>query len=387
MEFSEEVERKYQLITQELEEILGSPETIKKIIKVRPYRIYWGTAPTGEIHIGYLKPMIKLIDFLMADCDVQILIADIHAFLDNMKSTPEQLLSRVEYYQKVIKNIIIGLGGDVSRISFIVGSKFQYNPDYRRDEDRATAITSVKECQKAGAEVVKKSDNPILASLRYPILQALDEEYLGVDSQFGGSDQRKIFTLAQDLLPKLGYKKRSHLMNPMIKALSKISNEENTSGGKMSASTDGDSVNIKIDILDTPNVVRKKIATAFCEPYNVTDNTPMDLLEHIIFPLLQRKGGLFVVNRSEKYGGVKTYENITQVKEDFAYKPTDMDNPEEIQKNLHPTDLKNGIAHSLSSFLTPIQNLLFADPDFIKIFPKAYGRKLQIPTSHKITTD
>jgi tyrosyl-tRNA synthetase len=256
MEFSEEVELKYRQITQELEEVLGSPETIKKIIQARPYRIYWGTAPTGEIHIGYLKPMIKLIDFLAAGCDVQVLIADIHAFLDNMKSTQEQLSSRVEYYQKVIRNIITGLGGDVSRISFVIGSKFQYNLDYRRAEDRATAITSIKECQKAGAEVVKKSDNPILASLRYPILQALDEEYLGVDAQFGGSDQRKIFTLAQELLPKLGFKKRSHLMNPMIKALSKISSVENTSGGKMSASSGEDSVNIKIDILDTPNVVR-----------------------------------------------------------------------------------------------------------------------------------
>ena len=27
--------------------------------------------------------------------------------------------------------------------------------------------------------------------------QALDEEYLGVDAQFGGEDQRKIFTLAE----------------------------------------------------------------------------------------------------------------------------------------------------------------------------------------------
>ena len=28
-------------------------------------------------------------------------------------------------------------------------------------------------------------------------VQALDEEYLGVDAQFGGIDQRKIFTFAE----------------------------------------------------------------------------------------------------------------------------------------------------------------------------------------------
>ena len=45
--------------------------------------------------------------------------------------------------------------------------------------------------------------------------QALDEEYLKCDAQFGGVDQRKIFTFAEKYLPHLGYQKRIHLMNPM----------------------------------------------------------------------------------------------------------------------------------------------------------------------------
>lgn len=48
-------------------------------------------------------------------------------------------------------------------------------------------------------------------------LQALDEEYLKIDAQFGGVDQRKIFTFAEKYLPQLGYQKRAHLMNPMGK--------------------------------------------------------------------------------------------------------------------------------------------------------------------------
>ena len=50
-------------------------------------------------------------------------------------------------------------------------------------------------------------------------LQALDEEYLKVDAQFGGVDQRKIFTFSEKYLPALGYAKRIHLMNPMIPGL------------------------------------------------------------------------------------------------------------------------------------------------------------------------
>lgn len=49
----------------------------------------------------------------------------------------------------------------------------------------------------------------------YKGLQALDEEYLKVDAQFGGVDQRKIFTMSEKYLPQLGYAKRIHLMNPM----------------------------------------------------------------------------------------------------------------------------------------------------------------------------
>ena len=37
----------------------------------------------------------------------------------------------------------------------------------------------------------------VRSGLLYPIYQWLDEEYLGVDAQFGGVDQRKIFISAE----------------------------------------------------------------------------------------------------------------------------------------------------------------------------------------------
>ena len=110
-----------------------------------------------------------------------------------------------------------------------------------------------------GAEVVKQVESPALSGLIYPGLQALDEEYLDVDAQFGGIDQRKIFVFAEKYLPILGYKKRAHLMNPMVGGLS---------GAKMSSS-DPDS---KIDLLDDHPSIEKKLKKAFCEEGNITDN-------------------------------------------------------------------------------------------------------------------
>lgn len=85
----------------------------------------------------------------------------------------------------------------------------------------------------------------------YPLLQALDEQYLKVDGQFGGVDQRKIFILAEEQLPKLKLGKRYHLMNPMVPGLT---------GTKMSSSEE----NTKIDLLDPPDVVTRKIQGADC---------------------------------------------------------------------------------------------------------------------------
>jgi tyrosyl-tRNA synthetase len=48
-----------------------------------------------------------------------------------------------------------------------------------------SALITEHEAKRAGAEIVKQSDSAPLSGLLYPILQVLDEEYLGVDAQFG----------------------------------------------------------------------------------------------------------------------------------------------------------------------------------------------------------
>ena len=76
------------------------------------------------------------------------------------------------------------------------------------------------DAKKAGAEVVKTTNNPLLSGLLYPLLQALDEHYLNCDAQFGGVDQRKIFTFAEEYLPRIGYTKRYPIPSPNLLTLS-----------------------------------------------------------------------------------------------------------------------------------------------------------------------
>merc|ERR1711862_576210 len=214
------------LITRNLQETLGE-DRIDEILKTRDLKIYWGTATTGKPHIAYFVPMSKIADFLSAGCEVTILFADLHAYLDNMKAPWELLKLRTEYYEASIKAMLTSIGVSLEKLRFVKGTDYQLSKEYTLDVYRLSSVVTEHDARKAGAEVVKQVSHPLLSGLLYPGLQALDEQYLGVDAQFGGVDQRKIFAYAEQYLPKLGYEKRAHLMNPMVPGLT---------GAKMSSS-------------------------------------------------------------------------------------------------------------------------------------------------------
>jgi len=51
-------------------------------------------ADSPAAHIGYFVPLAKLADFLQAGVHVKVLLADVHAFLDNLKARPRSLEHR-----------------------------------------------------------------------------------------------------------------------------------------------------------------------------------------------------------------------------------------------------------------------------------------------------
>ncbi|ORY02523.1 tyrosyl-tRNA synthetase [Basidiobolus meristosporus CBS 931.73] len=341
------VEERLAIIKRNLQEVLGEEE-IKKILAERDLKLYWGTAPTGKPHIGYFVPMTKIADFLSAGCDVTILFADIHAFLDNMKAPLELVEYRTKYYEALIKAMLTSLGVPLEKLRFVVGSSYQLTKEFNMDNYRLCATVTEHDAKKAGAEVVKQVDSALLSGLLYPGLQALDEEYLGVDAQFGGVDQRKIFTFAEKYLPHLGYKKRAHLMNPMVPGLT---------GSKMSASD----VDSKLDLLDEPKTVEKKIKKAFCEEGNVTENGVLSFVKYVLLPIssLNGKEANFTILRPEKYGGNVVYTNYEALEADFA------------NKEIHPGDLKKSVIEVLNRMLDPIRKV-FEDPELRKLADLAY---------------
>lgn len=323
-----DIKKRFELIKRNTDEII-TEEGLMKVLKARRQPIiYWGTAPTGRPHIGYLLPALKMADLIRAGFRVKILLADIHAALDNVSW--EVLDKRYEYYKMIIPLLIKSIGVDPKNIEFVKGSSFQMKEEYSYDLLKMSSMISVHDAHKAASDVVKMGDNPKLSGIIYPLLQALDEVYLDADAQLGGTDQRKIMVLARENLPKLGYSPRIEIINPLLPGL--------TQGGKMSSSVEES----KIDLLDDEKTIQLKLNKAYCLEGN-TNNGLFPFLKHVLMVIKSDKKEKFLVERPAKFGGNVEYSSYESIEKDF------------VSKKLHPVDLKISLAKEISKLLAPIR--------------------------------
>ena len=322
-----DTEERFELIKRNTEEILTEKELKDLLKNKRTPVVYWGTAPTGKPHLGYFLPAMKIADFLKAGFKVKILLADLHAALDN---TPWIILEkRYNYYEKIIPLLIRTIGVEIKNLQIIKGSEMQLKPEYMYDVLQMSSNVSIHDANKAASDVVKMGDNPKLSGIIYPIMQAVDEQYLEVDAQLGGTDQRKIMVLARENLPKIGYKARIEIMNPIIPGLI---------GKKMSSSDEKS----KIDLLDDEKTVKSKIQNAECT-IGDPDNGIMAFIKYVIMTIKRDKNEKFILKRSKEHGGNKEYWTYGEIEKDFK------------SRQIHPLDLKNTLAEEIIELLKPIQ--------------------------------
>lgn len=322
------LQEKFDLIKRNTQEILNEDELYTLLEQKKQPTVYLGTAITGRPHIGYFSWVQKLNDFLKAGFKVKVLLADLHGALDN---TPWELLSkRYEYYSIVIPSMIQSLGGNLENFEIIKGSDFQLSKEYVFDLYKLSTQITTKNAEKASSDVVKQGNHPKISGILYPLLQTLDEVYLNADVQLGGVDQRKIFVLAREFLPKLGYKPRVEVMIPFIKGLTK--------DGKMSSSISSS----KIDLLDDLQTIQSKLSKAYCEEGN-PDNGVLDFAKFIIMTQKQDKHQEFIIERPEKWGGNLSFKSKQELEQAF------------ISKQLHPQDLKQALAKEIDALLRPIR--------------------------------
>lgn len=326
-----ENEKRLELVRRNTEEIITEDELAALLKEKEKPAVYLGTAITGRPHVAYYLWVQKLADFLHAGFKVKLLLADLHGALDN---TPWDLLDkRYEYYSTVIPAMFKSIDADIKDFEMVKGSDFQMDPKYFYDVLKVSTQASVHDCRKAGSEVVKQSDNPKLAGLIYPIMQMLDEEYLGVDVQYGGLDQRKILMFARENHPKIGYRPRIEVMTPLIPGLI---------GEKMSASVEDS----KIDLLDDEKTIQRKMNKAFCPEGVVEKNGVLAFMRHILMVIKSDAGESLTIERPEKWGGNLVYKSYADLENDYA------------EKKIHPQDLKMSLAKELFALLAPVREAM-----------------------------
>ncbi len=334
-----DVEQRFQIIKRNTQEIITEQELRHLLEQKKNPKGYIGLATTGKIHIGYFIPMIKAGDFLNAGFKFTILLADIHAHLDDQKAPFELLDYRVKYYKEIISSMISALGIDTKNLEFKRGSDFELDKSYTLDMYRLAASNTFERCKRAAAGVVRVGENPKLSGFIYPILQALDEQYMDMDVQYGGIDQRKILVFARENLPKIGYKARVDVMTPMLPGLQ---------GAKMSASEEKS----KIDVLDSADAVKGKINNAHC-PIAVEDNGILAFLKYVIFVKKNDNNEVLKIKRAEKFGGDIEYDNYEKLEKDY------------LSKKLHPVDLKNTVSEEVNQLLEPVRKKMKGKEDLV----------------------
>ncbi|QSG09883.1 tyrosine--tRNA ligase [Halapricum desulfuricans] len=343
------VDERLELATRHTQEVVTEEELRTLLDERDEPRAYIGYAPTGEMHIGHFTTMRKLADFLDAGLDVTVLIADLHAHLDDEKSPFDLLEARAAYYEETIRAMIDAAGADPEGVAFVRGREFELDEEYSLELLRMAAETTISRAQRAASEVVRESDSPKLGGLLYPLMQTLDVDALDADIAYGGVDQRGIYMLSREILPDHGGDAPICLFAPLLSGLS---------GGKMSASEEASKVNLN----DSPEAVAEKLNDAYCPMGEREDNGVLEYVQHLVFPILDEHDESFVVERPEKYGGDLVYDSYEQLESDF------------LEEELHPQDLKNAAGEYISDVIDPIRTRLNDNPQLLAdAYPEKYG--------------
>lgn len=336
------VEDRRELVLRNTAETITEEEVDELLNKENPVA-YCGYAPTGTMHIGHFTTVRKIADFIKADLEFKFLIADIHAELDIEKSPRELVKARAEYYTKAIKGMLEASGVDPEEVNFVKGSDFQHTVEYQKGYMRVMEEATVNRMQRSVNEVVRNSDGMKASGLLYSAMQIMDcaSAGLDVDIAYGGRDQRRIYMLGREILPKIGEEKPTCVFAPLLSGLT---------GGKMSASDELS----KISIHDSEEEIKDKINDAYCPQGETEENGVLEYIEYLIFPILEEKDSSFKVERPEKYGGNLRYDSYQKLEEDF------------VGEELHPQDLKEAVGDYLADIIRPIRKRFEDDQELMK---------------------
>ena len=176
---------KLELAMRNTEEIVTVDE-LKGLLELpRRPRAYVGYETSGKVHLGHMLTANKLLDLQKVGFDVVVLLADLHAFL-NEKGSLEEVRKIADYN----RDCFMALGLDPERTEFVYGTDYQLKPDYMLKILQMARNTTLNRARRSMDEVSRSAENPMVSQMIYPLMQAIDIADLHIDLAVGGIDQR-----------------------------------------------------------------------------------------------------------------------------------------------------------------------------------------------------
>lgn len=350
-------EERIKLITRETEEVLGVEE-LKELIKQGvPLKHYIGFEVSGKVHLGTgLMSGAKIADLQKAGVSCTVYLATWHAWINNkLGGDLNTIRNAAEYFKEGIKAGIEVMGGDPENVTFVEGDELYHNNDeyWLQTIEIAKNMTLNRALRAITIMGRKEGENVPLAGLLYAPMQVADVFELQANIAHAGLDQRKAQVVAREVAQKITIKplkdkndkkyKPIAIHHHLILGLNKppkwpIKNEDELkelrSEMKMSKSVEGSAVYIH----DTPEEIMKKIKNAFCPADSVKFNPVLDWAKHLLFRNPEFE---LTIDRPEKFGGPVTFKTYDEIEKSFE------------RGDLHPLDLKTGVAQALITLLEP----------------------------------
>lgn len=311
------IKEKIELIKRNTIEIIGED-------KIRDYMkkgiVYCGYECSGEIHLGHLITILKLLDLQKAGIKVKVLLADWHTWL-NQKGDWGFVNKQLKSWEKGFKSV--GLKAEIVR-----GTKFQRKTEYIDDVLKMALYITVNRGIRAMQQVARDIENAKVSQIIYPLMQIEDVKALKVNFVLAGTDQRKIYMLGRDIGHKIGLQDAVYLYTPMIPSL-------RGAEGKMSSSVKESFISIR----DKKEDIKKKIRGAYCRVGDVENNPVLAITRLIVFPKFEKVR----IKRDKKFGEDLDFEDYVALEKAFE------------SGKLHALDLKDSVADYLEEIIAPIR--------------------------------
>ncbi len=333
-------EDRLDLVLRSTEEVVTREELRALLEKGGTPRAYIGLEPSGLMHVGtgFIVGQ-KIADLVKAGFHAIIFLADWHAYInDKLGGNLEAIQTCAEYFRDGFRAL-----GAPDEVEFLYANEFVTHPEYWQKVISVSKASTVARIRRALTIMGRKEEEADLdaSKLIYPAMQVADISWMNLDLAYGGMDQRHAHMLYRDVAPKLGWKQVVALHTPLLPGL-EGGGRMDPVAGKMSKSKPDSSILIN----DPPAEVERKIGKAFCPPKDTDDNPILGIAKLILFP---RRGSL-TIPRDARFGGEVTFRSYAELTSVYR------------QGELHPKDLKAGVAAALNAELAPVHRYFEAHP-------------------------